>query len=321
MMVRIKRHIAFLLFFAVSQLQAQQEPLYTQFGFNKLSLNPAYAGNEDYTSFTGIYRDQWNGFPGAPDAQLLSVDLPRINESLGLGFFFQRQSLGISRSLSFTGNYSYKVRTEDFTVSFGLSTVFRNLSLDFTDPRLVATDGLEGDGAITLERLNKNLLNVGFGTYVFNEKYFAGISIPGLVKNDLELGDDNDEVASQSFRHLFIMGGAALPINELLTFKPQFLLRWAENAPASFDLNAGILYQEKYNAALTYRTGGGDGDLGESIDIMLGVQITDQLMIGIAQDFTLSSLRQYDQGSIEILLHYRAIGSGPKKKIANPRFF
>lgn len=314
-------YIVFVFLLVSMQVNAQQEPLYTQFGFNKLSINPAYAGNEDYTSFTGIYRDQWNGFPGAPDAQLFSVDLPRMNETLGLGFFFQRQSIGISRSLSLTGNYSYKIKMEEFTVSMGLSTVFKNLSIDFTDPRLVATDGLEGDGAIPMDRLNKNLLNVGFGTYIFNQKYFGGVSIPAIIKSDLELGNDNDEVTSQSLRHLFIMGGAALPIDESLIFKPQFLLRWAENAPASFDLNAGILYQEKYNAALTYRTGGGDGDLGESIDLMLGVQITDQLMIGIAQDFTLSSIRQYDQGSIELLLNYRVIGSGPKKKMANPRFF
>ena len=300
---------------------AQQEQMFTQFGFNKLTLNPGFAGNEDYLSFTGIYRDQWNGFPGAPDGQIFSADLPRLNETLGLGFYFQRQSIGITRSLSFTGNYSYKLRTDNFTIGLGLSTTFRNLALDFSDPRLVATDGLDIDGSIPEGRLNKSLMNVGFGTYMYNEKYFVGISVPGLIKSDLELGDDQDEIISQSNRHLFFMGGAALPINELLIFKPQFLMRWAENTPPSVDFNMGLLYQEKYNLALTYRTGGGDGDIGESIDVMMGVQLTDQVMIGIAQDFTLSALKQYDQGSIELLLHYRVVGSGPKKKIANPRFF
>jgi type IX secretion system PorP/SprF family membrane protein len=306
---------------SIARSDAQQEQLYTQFGFNKLSLNPAYAGNEDYLSMTGIYRDQWNGFPGAPDAQMLTVDLPRFRDNLGIGFNIQRQSIGITRSLSFTGNYAYKLRMEGYTVSLGLSSVFKNLSLDFTDPRLVATDGIDNDGSIPMDRLNKNLLNVGFGAYIFNEKYYGGVSLPTLIKSDLELGDDNDDITSVSSRHLYVMAGAAFPLNSDLDFKPQLLLRWAENAPTTLDINAGLLYQKKYNVALTYRTGGGQGDIGESIDLMVGLNITEQLMIGIAQDFTLSGLRSVDNGSIELLMHYSMIGAGEKKKIANPRFF
>ena len=302
-------------------LLSQQEQLFTQFGFNKLSLNPAYAGNENYTTIAGIYRDQWNGFPGAPDAQLLSVDLPRFQENLGLGFNLQRQSIGISRYLSFTGNYAYKLKMQNYTVSLGLSTVFKNLAMDFTDPRLIASEGIDIDGSIPQTRLNKNLINVGFGAYIFNEKYYGGISIPGLIKSDLELGDDNDDIISNSTRHLYIMGGGIFPMNQDLQFKPQMLLRWVENAPASLDINAGLLYQNKYNVALTYRTGGGDRDVGESIDLMFGLNITEQLMVGIAQDFTLSSIRSFDNGSIELLINYSMIGSGQRKKIANPRFF
>lgn len=302
-------------------LYGQQDQLYTQFGFNKLSLNPAYAGNDDYLSVTGIYRDQWNGFPGAPDAQLLTVDLPRIKENVGLGFNLERQSIGITRLLTFSGNYAYKLKMDRSILSLGLSTSFRNYAIDFTDPRLVATQGLENDGAIDVDQLSKNLLNVGFGAYYNNENYFVGISVPRLAKSDLELGNDNDDIESQENRHLYLMGGAIFPVNERLDFKPQLLLRWAENAPPTIDLNAGLLLDDKYNFAMTYRTGGGDGDFAESIDFMIGLNVTEQWMIGFAHDFTLSNLSQIDSGSVELLMHYRFIESEKDRGIANPRYF
>lgn len=304
-----------------NKVNAQQDQLYTQFAFNKLAFNPAYAGNNDYLSVTGIYRDQWNGFPGAPDAQVLSVDLPRFSEKVGIGFNLERQSIGISRNLTFTANYAYKVFLEEGTLSLGLSTSLRNLMMDFTDPRLFAVQGLENDGSINVDVLNKNLLNAGFGAYYNNEKYYVGLSIPRLIKSDLELGNDNDNIISNEVRHLYFMAGASLPINERLDFKPQFLMRWAENTPLTIDLNGGLLLDDKYNFAMTFRSGGGDGNIGESIDLMLGLNITDQFMIGFAHDFTLSDLRSIDSGSVELLMTYSMVGGSNKIKVANPRFF
>jgi len=302
-------------------LLSQQNQMYTQFGFNKLILNPAFAGNETYHNITGIYRDQWNGFPGAPDAQVLSVDLARIKDRVGVGFGFERQSIGIDRILTFTTNYAYKVQLPTGTLSGGLSIGLKNIVKDFTDPRLIALQDLEQDQALDLRMLSKNTLNVGFGAYYNNEKFFAGFSVPRILNNSLELGAENDNFTSKEVRHLYLMTGGLMPINDKLDFKPQFLLRWAENSPLSMDFNLGLLLEKKYHLAATYRAGGGDGDAGESIDIMLGFQVSDEIMLGFAYDFTLSSISDVEDGSVEVLFNYRLFPPKEKIRIANPRYF
>jgi type IX secretion system PorP/SprF family membrane protein len=300
---------------------AQQNQLYTQFGFNKLNLNPAFAGNEFYHNITGIYRDQWNGFPGAPDAQVLSVDLARIKERVGVGFNFERQSIGINRHLTFTTNYAYKVKLATGTLSGGLSVGLRNLVRDFTDPRLVALQDLNQDQALDISRLSKNTLNIGIGAYYNNEKLFAGFSVPRVLNNDIELGDDSDDIVGREVRHLYLMTGGLLPINDKLDFKPQFLLRWAQNSPLSMDFNLGLMLEKKYHLAATYRSGGARGDAGESIDMMLGFQINDEIMMGFAYDFTLSAISEVEDGSVEVLFNYRIFPAKEKVIIANPRYF
>lgn len=310
-----------MIFSWIDFMSAQQNQMYTQFGFNKLNLNPAFAGNEQYINITGIYRDQWNGFPGAPDAQVLSVDLARIKERVGVGFNFERQSIGINRQLTFTSNYAYKVKLETGTLSGGMSVGLRNIVRDFTDPRLVALQDLNQDQALDLGRLSKNTLNIGVGAYYNNEKFFAGFSVPRILNNDLELGDENDDFVSREVRHLYLMTGGLLPINENLDFKPQFLLRWAQNSPLSMDFNLGLLLEKKYHLATTYRSGGAGSDFGESIDIMLGFQINDEIMMGFAYDFTLSEISKVEDGSVEVLFNYRIFPPKEKIVIANPRYF
>ncbi len=305
----------------VTSISAQQDQLYTQFGYNKLSFNPAYAGQDDYLSITAIYRDQWNGFPGAPEAQQVSVNLPRFKGNAGFGVHLERQSIGVSKSIAIHGSYAYKLRfSGDRMLSLGVMPSLRNLVKDFSDPRLVATEGVIDDPAVMRQRFSKNLFNVGLGTYYNHGNYYLGISVPRILRSSLEIGESglgsNNEVW-----HYYIMGGAEFPINKDLSLTPQVLIRKSEVTPLTFDFNVGVKAFDKYNLSATYRSGGLLDDIGESLAVTVGISVNKQFLIGFSNDFSLSEINQVTNGSIELLLYYRFVPDDPKKKVANPRFF
>jgi type IX secretion system PorP/SprF family membrane protein len=300
-------------------LHAQQEQMYTQFMFNKLAINPAFAGNERYTGFTGLYRDQWNGFPGSPTAQVFSVNLPRIGEKIGVGMNLRRQTIGIHSNTTYSGIYSYKFPFENSVLSMGIEVSGRNFVTDFTDSRLVAIQGLQNDPSIPQERIVRNLLNVGYGIYYNTNTFYFGASVPRLIRADIDF--DSNEIPSEEVRHVFLMGGVAFPIDGRTTMSIQSMMRFAENSPFSTDLSGMFTIDEKYNAGLNYRFGGGPGDVGESVAFLISFQLSHNFMLGFAQEFTLSKIRSYDNGSIEIFAHYALGKKKSRVVVINPRYF
>ena len=292
-----------------SMLHAQQEVMLTQFMFNKLSINPAYAGQNDYTELTLTYRDQWNGFPGAPTSQLLSANLPTIGKSIGIS---ERATLAMM--------YSYRLQLEKSTLSMGIRVAGKRYGLDFTDDRLVATQGLSNDPSIPDGAVSRFLMNVGFGLYYEAESYYLSLSTPGLVRADIDF--DENSTFSEEARHMYLMGGATFPLSERVEFTPQLLVKYAENAPFDIDMNFGFTLDERYTGALAYRFGGASGDVGESIDVLLGFQLSDRFMLGFSLDFTTSKISEYDNGSLELVMRYSfRDGMGSSARMINPRYF
>ncbi len=297
----------------------QQEQMFTQYMFNKMSLNPGFAGNEDYLNLTLQLRDQWNGFPGAPEAQLLSVNLPRYKKKIGIGFNLRRRTIGVSRSVTFSGIYAYKFILNNGTLSMGLEASGRTRVMDFTDDRLIATQGIELDPSIPKDKISETYANLGFGIYYNTNNYFLGASVPRLAKSDLDF--DNNDIASTEVRHLFIMGGGTFPIYKKLRLTLQSLLKFAENSPFDTDITTSLTLDEKYTAGIGYRLGGGQGDIGESIALLLSFKLSDQFMVGFSQDFTLSQIRKYDNGSFELIASYAFGKKRQKVVLLNPRYF
>lgn len=300
-------------------ITGQQEVMLTQFMFNKLSINPAYAGNDDYTSLNLTYRDQHNGFPGAPTAQLASINLPLIRKNIGFGFDLQNSTIGITEKTSLSMMYAYRMALKKHSLSMGLKITGKRYSFDFTDDRLIAIQGISLDPSIPKEEVSKSLMNVGFGIYLSGANYYISLSSPGLVKANIDF-DENNSISNE-VRHVFLMSGATFEIAERVDFTPQVLLKYAENSPFDLDLNFGLTLDEKYTGAIAYRLGGAQGDIGESLAVILGFQLTEQLMLGFSLDFTLSKLRAYDNGSLELVLGYSFVESGNKVKMINPRYF
>jgi len=298
---------------------SQQDVMLTQFMYNKLSLNPAYAGEYDYANLTATVREQHNGFPGAPSAQLATLNMPLLRKSLGLGFEVQNNSIGITKRTSVSMMYAYRFALRNSNLSMGMRVTAKRYAFDFTDDRLIATQGLTLDPSIPNEVVARNLMNVGFGIYYSADNYFLSLSSPGLVKGDIDF-DTNNEL-SQEVRHVYLMGGATFGVADRVDFTPQLLMKYAENAPFDIDLNFGLTLDERYTGAVTYRFGGASGDVGESIDVLLSFQLSEQLLLGFSLDFTLSELRSYDNGSLELLARYSFVKTGSKVKMINPRYF
>lgn len=298
---------------------AQQQQMFTQYPYNKMAVNPAFAGHEDYLGLTAQLRDQWNGFPGAPEAQLLSVNLPRFKENVGVGFNLSRRSIGITKEITFSGIYSYKFLFETGTLSMALEPSIRNRVMDFTDDRLKASQGIKNDPSIPDNKVTDVYANIGYGIYWNTDNYFLGASMPRLIKNDLDFYEN--DFTSRGVRHIMIMGGGVIGINEGLALSVQSLLKLAEQSPLDADLTTSIILNDKYTAGIGYRFGGSEGDVGESIALILSFQLTNQFMIGFSQDFTLSRIRSYDNGSFEVVASYALGKSKNKVVLLNPRYF
>jgi type IX secretion system PorP/SprF family membrane protein len=302
-------------------LYGQQEMMSTQFMFNKMSINPAFAGHEKYTGLTMMIRDQWNGIPGAPKTQMLSVNLPRKNQGkIGLGFNLKSRQIGVFKDNTISGIYSYKFLFGDNgLLSMGLELSGRTRLSDFTNPDLIVTQGIALDPSIPKTKLNNNSLNVGYGLYFTTNKFYLGASVPRLIENDLDF--DQNNFVSEEVRHLFVMSGTSFKVKKDLIITTQGLMKFAKSVPFDFDFNVSAIVEDKYTGGITYRAGGASGDIGESLDVIFAFQISDKFMVGFSNDFTLSQLRKYDNGSIELVVNYALGKKKNKVVVVNPRYF
>ncbi|MEM9921568.1 MAG: type IX secretion system membrane protein PorP/SprF [Bacteroidota bacterium] len=299
-------------------MEAQQEGHYTQFIYYKLGINPAFAGSQEVPYLTALYRKQWMGLEGAPEMQALSFNTPLMKNRIGFGVNLSRQSIGINRRLTGDLVYAYRIQMEKGTLGIGVQASIRYFNNDYTDDRLRATDGLSPDGSIPVGNQSRVIPNFGTGLYFSNRRFYAGFSIPRLIRNNIDFNDLGGEV-SKEINHYYLMAGYQFELSDLLSLQPQFLLKYAPDVPLDADINLLLSLAQRYAAGITYRWGGSDGALGESIDLILSARLTDRWLIGFSYDLTTSDLREYNDGSIEALVQFNM--SRKQEEIINPRFF
>lgn len=319
----MKNIITTIIFFAVGlvALQAQQQPHNTQFMYYKLGYNPGFAGSQEAPCVTCIYRQQWLGLEGAPSIAVASFNMPLNNQRVGIGANLFRHTIGITTMYNADLAYSYRVRLGKGTLGVGVQGSLRSMEHDFAQTS--ATQPKEQDGSIPSGIRSKTLFNFGAGLYYNSDRVYLGLSAPRLLENNTDF-TDADVVVSREVQHVYLMGGVTLPLNEELSLRPQALLKYAANAPVDFDANVSLAIQNKYIVGLTYRLGGNqDGGAGESLDLLVAAQLTNNLILGISYDITLSAIKDYSNGSIEASVRY-CFGKGDatgEKEYVNPRFF
>src|SRR6185312_7913257 len=159
----------------VHQATAQQDPLVSEYMFNQLFLNPAYAGAHPYTNGTLVCRDQWISFPGAPVTEIASVDGALKNKNIGIGGEVLNDHIGVSTRTAIYGDYSYHLKLDEKnTLAMGLKGGVEYYNANLRD--LTVWD--EGDHVFMNNAQSKFIPVIGPGLYFYGPNYYAGISIP-----------------------------------------------------------------------------------------------------------------------------------------------
>lgn len=316
----MKKNLFFLAFLLVgAQLSAQQDHHYTQFMYNKLLINPAYAGAREVPSLTAIYRNQWIGFKGAPKSILASLNSPLFSKRQGVGLTVSNQTIGLQRDFFASLAYSYDVISSNkMSLRVGLSGSLRARGFDLSDAQPQPGQGPFSDPSIGPDRVNDFFGNVGAGLYAtYDQRVYVGFSVPRIYTNVIGYNPTGNTPAKE-VRHFYAMAGAVVPLSEDIDLMPALLLKYVENAPFDADINLNLNVRQKFTAGISYRLGG-DGP-GESVDLLALWQASPQFAIGASYDFTLSNIKDYTAGSIEVLVQYE-LRKRTKNTMSNPRFF
>lgn len=291
--------------------RAQQDPMYTMYMWNTMSVNPGYAGSADLFTITGLARQQWVGLDGAPSTQTLTAHTPLPMESLGVGLSVVHDAVGPVNNTLIFADLAYRIRiTDNARLAFGLKA-----GVDLFQAKLGGLENVNANDPLFGQDLSaKAKPNFGFGLYYWSGKGYIGLSAPKLIEHDrLSVDVANDQVSAiRQRRHYFLIAGYVFNLGRDVKFRPSFLLKAVEGAPISLDLSAMFLLREKLWLGAAYRN-------QDAFSAILAYQVTDQLKIGYAHDFTLTGLRSYHSGTHELMVSYDLRFN--KEKTLSPRYF
>lgn len=290
---------------------AQQDAQYTQYMFNPLSVNSAYAGSKDALDIVLISRNQWVGIEGAPKTQSLTINAPIKKEKLGLGFSYVRDNIGPLTVNTFYLDFAYRVKVhEGGFLSMGVKAGIDAKKVALTD--LSPVD--PSDPSYYSDLISKLSPNFGTGLFYYGEKHYLGISTPKISRSDLSVDGSNGLTGiEETARHYFIIGGYVFDISPTLKYKPAFYTKLVKGAPASFDFTSSFMIKDKFVGGVAYR-------FGDSFGVMTEVNLVSNLWFGYAYDFTVSPLKGYNKGTHEIMLTFD-FSTKRTDIIKSPRFF
>ncbi|MBZ9730951.1 type IX secretion system membrane protein PorP/SprF [Salegentibacter sp. JZCK2] len=295
----------FFLMFSASAL-AQQLPQFTQYMYNMISVNPAYAGSRDGFSITALNRNQWAGVSGAPNTQTLSVHSPLTNDRVGLGLSVINDKTGYENYTYAYGDFSYRLDfSDDISLAMGLKAGMSYYNLDrelFNDQQVLNDPFFE-------DRFNKWTPNVGIGFYLSAQNWYVGASAPKLINNN---NHEYNEFLAMEQVHYYLTGGYVFDLNENLKFRPTSLLKMTAGAPLSVDFSGTMIFNEKFYLGANWR-------IDDALGAFLDVELFDGFRAGYAYEYSISDIRPYTSGSHEILLIYEF--RFQKTRYKSPRFF
>lgn len=310
LMMKVKWGLGvFIVLLSAADARAQQHPMYSQYMFNMLNINPAYAGSRGVITATALYRNQWVGIDGAPQTTSVGFDMPVKEKKIGLGFQLYDDKLGIERSTGLNASYAFRIQiTESGTLSLGLQAGFLNYRANYSQVRTFQPN----DPAFS-QNISGFLPAAAAGVYYNSDRFYIGLSTPALLKTKITY-DNVAEVAGVSGRdlHLYLASGFVMNLNRDLALKPSILVKAVSGAPIEYDFNANLWIQNTIAFGFSYRTG--DAYVG-----MAELQLSKQLRVGYAYDKTFSNLGSLNSGTHELMLRMEFGNSNGK--VASPRYF
>lgn len=300
------RVIIFALFITTMISNAQQDAQYTQYMYNTININPAYAGSRDVLSVFGLHRTQWVGLDGAPVTNAFSINSPIENSRIGVGLSFVNDRLGPTVENLISGDISYTIPTsEDFSLSFGVKGSANLFNFDPT--KLNPANPAD----VSLRDLRNNFSpNVGAGIYFHSQNSYYGLSIPNFLQSIRYV--DNSVSVNKERLNLYFILGHVFELTDDIKFKPAGLLKAVKGAPLQADVSGNFMYKDKFVLGAAWRW-------SAAVSLMAGFQANESLYIGYGYDLETTRLRNYNSGSHEIFLRYEFYKS--QSRIVSPRFF
>ena len=296
-------------FFIVHNGYAQQQPMFTQYMFNGLVLNPAYSGSNESMTLTASFRKQWTGIPGSPQTTVLSGHSPIKLTRSAAGVVIMNDRLGVTNQYMVYGTYAYHIPVSDNAkLAVGGQAGATLYKTDLNDLNIV-TDNYQADDAFA-QNETRVLPNLGIGVYYYSKKTYVGLSLPTLVNN--KLNNTDAVMKARQDRHYFLTAGHVFDLSPDLKLKPSVLLKWMEHGPFQYDINANLLIREVLWVGVSYR-------MKDSVDGLLQWLINDQLSLGYSYGYPVNGLASVQSGTHELVLNFRINKS--KNIVLTPRYF
>ncbi len=290
---------------------AQQDAQFTQYMYNTININPAYAGSRGVLSVFGLHRTQWVGLDGAPTTNSFSINTPVNNSNVGLGLSVINDRIGPSDESSISADVSYSIKTsETFKLSFGVKGTANLLNIDFS--KVSKYNPYDNLGQYNID--NKFSPNVGAGIYYHSNKTYVGFSVPNFLETEhynKSSSSPSTSVASERMHYHFI-AGHVFDLNETIKFKPAVLTKLVQGTPLQVDASANFLFNEKFVLGAAYRW-------DAAASLLAGFQVSKSWFIGYSYDMETTKLANYNSGSHEIFLRFELFNN--IENIVSPRFF
>ena len=286
----------------------QQDPVYTQYLNNMLTVQPAYAGSSGFVNVTGISRAQWIGFAGAPNTNTLTIQGPLRRYNVGLGISIVNDKWGPIRQNGLYVDYAYRVKlTPKQYLSFGLKGGFNLFQAWLTD--LTINDPT--DPVFAYDVNSKFLPNFGVGIMWHSDRFFLGASVPKILKNQIQ--DQTNESVYREVLHFYGMGGYVFFLNDVFKLKPTVLYRWAERTPSYMDFSGTLIIYDRLWVGATYR-------MKNSTALLFQFNVNNQLKFGYSYDLTTFRPTQVNSGTHEFMISYD-FTYGRRGRQIIPRYF
>jgi type IX secretion system PorP/SprF family membrane protein len=299
---KVMKKIIILAALVISNLvNAQQDPQFTQYFDNFLHVNPAYAGSSGMLSATAIHREQWVGFDGAPRSTTMSLHTPLNYRSVGLGLTAVNDVIGPIHQTAVYADFSYTLKLgKTARLALGLKGGVNMLNFNTSK-----WDDVQAGDPAFVNVQNKISPNVGFGVYYHDEHFFLGLSSPRLMESTA-----GDTYSQQ--RHYFGIIGGIFPVSAKWKLRPSVQVKATMGAPMSMDISLAGIFNDKLWIGAMNRLNAAAGGFVQ-------YQITRQFRLGLASEYGMTPIRNYNNGTFEVLMSYDF--NYKKSDVKSPRYF
>ena len=303
------------LFFTGVTVKAQSELLYSQYMYNMININPAYAGNRVGDNITSVYRKQWVNIQGAPTTYSLSWD--RGNEDVGDGLHVNRTPMGIGIQIYYDkvgieGNlgvqafYSYRIKFYNSYLSLGASAGVYNYTAKYSQ---VNTE--HGGDPLFQEDISAYLPTAGIGALFASDTWYIGLSVPALLQTKIHYNEY--QVTTGANCHYFLTGGYVFTASQALKVKPSILVKVVKGQDVQFDFNVNGWINNTVGLGVSYR-------MGDALVGMFDLRVTPKVTLGYAYDYMISNLKSFSSGSHELMIKLEL--NGPRNQnVISPRYY